>query len=235
MTVEVTSPALIERAKVTVTGADGSYRVVDLRPGEYAVTFSLHGFQRVRKEQVPLSAAFTATVDAALTIGQVSEQVTVRADVKLIDARSGTSEQPIRQELLEGIPVGRIPNVAVLIVPGATSSRPDVGGSETGQTKNMSIHGSLGRDLVWNTDGLNMTANTARTAACPASTRTRAPTKRSWSRRARCPLRSAPAASASTWSRKDGSNTLRGEVFATYTGSVDCRAATSAPSRCARA
>ena len=78
----------------------------------------------------------------------------------MIDARSGTSERPLTQELLEGIPVGRIPNVAVMLVPGATTARPDVGGSETGQTANISIHGSQGRDLVWNTDGLNMTANT---------------------------------------------------------------------------
>lgn len=161
VTVEVASPALIERIKTTVTGADGTYRVVDLRGGDYTVAFALDGFQRVRKSEVSLSAAFTATVDAVLGVGQLGEEVTVRADARLIDARSGTSEQPIRQELLEGIPVGRIPNVAVLIIPGATSSRPDVGGSETGQTNNISIHGSQGRDLVWNTDGLNMTANTA--------------------------------------------------------------------------
>src|SRR5262245_2233034 len=58
VTVEVASPALIERVKTTVTAADGTYRVVDLRPGEYSVAFSLDGFQRVRKSEVPLSAAF---------------------------------------------------------------------------------------------------------------------------------------------------------------------------------
>ncbi len=217
VTVEVTSPALIERTKVTVTGADGSYRVVDLRPGEYAVTFSLEGFQRVRKEQVPLSAAFTGTVDAVLVIGQVGEQITVRADSKLIDARSGTSEQPIRQELLEGIPVGRIPNVAVLIVPGATSSRPDVGGSETGQTNTISIHGSLGRDLVWNTDGLNMTANTADGGVSGQYPNQGAYQEVVVQTRALPAEIGAGGVSVNLVS-KDGGNAFRGDAFATFTG-----------------
>jgi hypothetical protein len=217
VTVEVSSPALIERSKVTVTGADGTYRVVDLRPGEYAVTFSLDGFQRVRKEQVPLSAAFTGTVDATLTIGQVGEQLTVRADARLIDARSGTSEQPLRQEQLEGIPVGRIPNVAVLLIPGATSSRPDVGGSETGQTNNISIHGSLGRDLVWNTDGLNMTANTADGGVSGQYPNQGAYQEVVVQTRALPAEIGAGGVSVNLVS-KDGGNTFHGDLFSTYSG-----------------
>jgi hypothetical protein len=217
VTVEVTSPVLIERVKVAVTAADGAFRVVDLRAGDYTVTFTLSGFQSVKKELVQLSSAFTATVDATLAIGPLNEQVTVRADAALIDARSGTSEQPIRQELLEGIPVGRIPNVAVLIVPGATSSRPDVGGSETGQTANLSIHGSLGRDLVWNTDGLNMTANTAdgglsgqypnQGAYQEVVVQTKA-----------LPAEIGAGGVSVNMITKDGGNFYRGDFFTTYTG-----------------
>lgn len=160
-TVTVSSPALIERQKTVVTDADGSYNVVDLRPGTYAATFTLSGFQTVRKEGIVLSSSFTATVDTVLQVGRLEEQVTVQGGASVIDVRSGTSERPLHQELLEGIPVGRIPNVAVLLVPGAVTARPDVGGSETGQTAGISIHGAQTRDLVWNTDGLDMTSNTA--------------------------------------------------------------------------
>src|SRR5690606_24905077 len=69
VTVEVTSPALIERTKTTVTAADGAYQVVDLRPGEYSVTFTLEGFQVVRRTGITLSTGFTASVDATLRIG----------------------------------------------------------------------------------------------------------------------------------------------------------------------
>lgn len=160
VTVQVSSPALIERARTAVSAADGRYQVVDLRPGEYAVTFELTGFQAVRRESIPLSTGFTATVNATLPVGRVSEQVVVKGGAPVIDARSSTTERALTHELLEGIPVGRVPNVAVLLAPGAVTARPDVGGSESGQTAGVSIHGSQTRDLVWNTDGLDMTSNT---------------------------------------------------------------------------
>ena len=88
VTVEVTSPALIERSKSTITGDGGAYQVVDLRPGEYVVTFSLAGFKTVRQEQIVLNAAFTATVNATLPIGQLEDQITVQGGSPVIDVRS---------------------------------------------------------------------------------------------------------------------------------------------------
>jgi hypothetical protein len=219
VTVEVASPALIERQKVVVTGGDGTYRVVDLRPGTYSVTFSLQGFRTVRREDVALSTAFTATVDASLPVGGLEERVTVTGGAPLIDARSGTSERPLTRELLEGIPVGRIPNVAVMLVPGATTARPDVGGSETGQTANVSIHGSQGRDLVWNTDGLNMTANTSNGGLSGQYPNQGAYEEVVVQTRALPAEIGAGGVSVNLVS-KDGSNTLRGELFSTYTGSA---------------
>ena len=72
-TVEVASPALIERVKVTITADDGRYRVVDLRPGDYTVTFSLGGFQTLRREHVALTTTVTTTVDAALSVGALED------------------------------------------------------------------------------------------------------------------------------------------------------------------
>src|SRR5262245_17159906 len=60
VTVEATSPALIERTRITTTDAAGQYRIVDLRPGVYSVTFSLEGFLTLKREGVELSAGFTA-------------------------------------------------------------------------------------------------------------------------------------------------------------------------------
>lgn len=88
VTVEVSSPALIDRLKTTVTTETGSYQVVDLRPGEYTVTFSLPGFQTVRQSQVALSAAFTATVNATLPVGRIEEQVVVQGGSPVTDVRS---------------------------------------------------------------------------------------------------------------------------------------------------
>src|SRR5262245_26208782 len=68
VTVEASSPSLIEKIRATVTGADGTYRILDLRPGVYTVTFTLTGFRTVRREGIELPPAFTATVNADLEV-----------------------------------------------------------------------------------------------------------------------------------------------------------------------
>src|SRR5262245_59481306 len=67
--VEVSSPALIERVRTVITGEDGQYRIVELRPGEYIVTFALAGFGKLVRENVQLTSGFTATVNAELKVG----------------------------------------------------------------------------------------------------------------------------------------------------------------------
>src|SRR5262245_61206394 len=64
VTVEVASPVLIEKTKSAVSDGAGVYRIVDLRPGAYSMTFTLAGFQTVRREGIELTGTFTATVNA---------------------------------------------------------------------------------------------------------------------------------------------------------------------------
>jgi uncharacterized surface anchored protein len=73
VTVEVTSPALIEKTRTAVTDQAGQYRVVDLRPGTYAVVFSLAGFSTIKREGIVLEANFTAPVNAELRVGAIAE------------------------------------------------------------------------------------------------------------------------------------------------------------------
>ena len=77
VTVEASSPALIEKLRTAVTDSSGLYSIVDLRPGVYAVTFTLAGFRPVRREDLQLPASFTATVNAEMQIGAVEETITV--------------------------------------------------------------------------------------------------------------------------------------------------------------
>src|SRR5262249_17322395 len=77
VTVEAASPALIEKVRTVVTDAQGTYRIVDLRPGTYTVTFTLPGFSAFKREGIELSAGFTAAVNADLTVGALDETVTV--------------------------------------------------------------------------------------------------------------------------------------------------------------
>ena len=69
VTVEAASPVLIERTRSVVSDDTGQYRIVDLRPGTYAVTFTLPGFNTVKREGIELSGDFVATVSAELRVG----------------------------------------------------------------------------------------------------------------------------------------------------------------------
>ncbi len=66
VTVEASSAALIEGKRATTTGGNGEYRIVDLRPGDYTVTFTHEGFRTVRRENVTLGASNTVTLNEDL-------------------------------------------------------------------------------------------------------------------------------------------------------------------------
>src|SRR5438552_13840501 len=77
VTVEVSSPALIEKIKTATTNESGQYRVVDLRPGTYSVTFTLTGFTTIAREGILLEANFTAPLNVDMRVGNLAETVTV--------------------------------------------------------------------------------------------------------------------------------------------------------------
>ena len=73
--VDVTSPALIEKTRVTVTDNNGQYRIAGLPVGTYAVTFTLEGFSKQQRNNIAVTTGFTTPVNAVLTIGQLAETV----------------------------------------------------------------------------------------------------------------------------------------------------------------
>src|SRR3954447_6291092 len=77
VTVEVSSPALIEKTRATVTDGAGLYQIISLPPGTYSVTFTLTGFSTVKREGVELTGSFIATINADLKVGAVAETITV--------------------------------------------------------------------------------------------------------------------------------------------------------------
>src|SRR5499425_2838655 len=90
VTVEAASPALIEKVRAVVTDGSGQYKVVDLRPGTYSVTFTLAGFNTFRRDGIELAGSFTATVNADLRVGSLQETITVTGDTPIVDVQSVT-------------------------------------------------------------------------------------------------------------------------------------------------
>src|SRR5687768_6603345 len=159
VTVEASSPVLIEKARSAVTDGAGQYRIIDLRPGTYTVTFTLPGFSTVRREGLELAGAFAATVHAELSVGAVEETVTVTGESPIIDLQRSEQERVFTQQVLDGIPAGRsFTNMATLL-PGVTQTSAgfgtvlDVGGTRSLQTGNLQIHGGRTTDTRVMVDG----------------------------------------------------------------------------------
>ncbi len=70
VTVEVSSPSLIEKTRSGVTDGTGQFKIAGLRPGVYSVTFTLAGFNTVRREGIELTSDFTASINVDLKVGQ---------------------------------------------------------------------------------------------------------------------------------------------------------------------
>jgi Carboxypeptidase regulatory-like domain len=147
VTVEASSPALIEKTRTVVTDGSGLYRIVDLRPGIYAVTFRLPGFTAVLREGIELTALFTATVNAEMRVGDVAETLTVSGQAPVVDVQNVVKQHEITRDVLDAIPRGSsaFQNLMTLI-PGATGGTQDVGGAAGPQTGLVTFHGGMLRD-----------------------------------------------------------------------------------------
>src|SRR5688500_16062600 len=84
VTVDARSGALLE-PRTAATDADGRYRIENLRPCIYTVTFTLDGGSRHQERDVELAGSFTATGDASLTLGALTDTVTVESDTPVVD------------------------------------------------------------------------------------------------------------------------------------------------------
>jgi hypothetical protein len=156
VTVEAASAVLIEGSRSAVTDSNGQYQIVDLRPGEYAVTFSLVGFRSVRREGIRLTAAFTAAVNAELQVGQIEESITVTGESPLVDVRASVSQSVMTRETLDTIPTGKDPFAVGQLIPGVTTNTPDVGGTQIMQQPTLQVHGSSNNDNVFMVDNVQI-------------------------------------------------------------------------------
>jgi len=107
VTVEAASPALIERVRSVVTDASGQYRLVDLRPGVYTVTFQLTGFNIHKREGIELPDTFIATINAELKVGSLEETVTVTGETPIVDVQSVRRQNVVPGQTVRDLPVAR--------------------------------------------------------------------------------------------------------------------------------
>src|SRR5262249_21310914 len=131
----------------------------NLRPGAYAVTFTLTGFATVRREGIELTGSFTATVNGELRVGAVEETITVSGETPMVDGQSSKRQQTLTSDVIAAIPRARVYHSIMNLVPGVTTSgSQDVGGLAGPSVIVFAVHGGRLSEGRLQVDGLSVGA-----------------------------------------------------------------------------
>ena len=158
VTVEASSPALIEGVRAGVTDGSGNYQVVALRPGTYTVTFTLPGFSTVVHEGIELTTGFTASVNADMPVGGVEETITVTGASPVVDIQNSLDQAVLDSDMLWSVPTAHknaysFGALTIGVTMGSSTGQ-DVGGSQHEVGGALSYHGVNGADSKMKIDGM---------------------------------------------------------------------------------
>src|SRR2546422_888363 len=157
VTVEAASPALIERTRTAVSDEGGRYRIGELRPGTYTITFALPGFRTLKREAIELTTGFTATVNADLQVGAREETITVSEQVSMVDTQNLQQQITITNTTLDALPTPKRPAQLITLIPSANAGGTnfhDVGG--VGSDRGFfGVHGQRPDDMTYNISGMD--------------------------------------------------------------------------------
>jgi hypothetical protein len=118
VTVEAASPALIEKLRSAVTDDTGQYRIVDLRPGTYSLTFTLPGFSTVKRDGIELTGSATLTIPVELRVGGLEETITVTGESPVVDVQNARREVVLDDSVIQTIPATRAAGALLNATPG---------------------------------------------------------------------------------------------------------------------
>ena len=150
VTVTQTATGLV---RSTVTDETGAYQLPDLPTGPYRLEISLAGFGSYVQTGIVLQVGANPTINAALTVGDLAETVTVEASTPLVDVRSAGISDVVENERIVELPLQGRQVTSLLILAGAavdqqaTSPRYNPGGVS------ISVGGGLAYGVAYTLDG----------------------------------------------------------------------------------
>ncbi len=102
-----------------VTNTEGAYTIPFLRPGPYTLTVELTGFQKYTRTDMRLQVGQTAVINVQLSVGQLTESVTVSAESPLLETNNANRGTVIDQARIAELPLqSRSPMALVPLVAG---------------------------------------------------------------------------------------------------------------------
>lgn len=107
VTVEAASAALIEKVRSAVTDGSGQYRIPDLPPGAYKLTYTLPGFTTVVRDGVELTGGGVTTISIDMRVGALQETITVTGETPVVDVQSTRRQQVLSGDVVRALPASR--------------------------------------------------------------------------------------------------------------------------------
>lgn len=156
VSVEASSPVLIEKARSVVTDEQGRYSIVDLRPGIYKVVFTLQGFSTLQRDGIELPANFNSSVNVELKVGALEETVTVSGASPIVDVQSSQKTVSLTREVLDALPTARTYAAEGSLAIGVKVVAQNVGGARIAAQQRLYVHGAAAADNTISVDGMAM-------------------------------------------------------------------------------
>lgn len=154
VTVEAASPALIERVRTTVTDGTGQYRIVELRPGTYTLTFLLAGFTTVQRAGVQLTGSAVTVIDAEMRLSAIEETVTVTGETPVVDVQSTRRQAVLTNEVINALPASRGYGNLLMAIPSVSVNLLNSGTDPTMQF--FTVHGGRSNEGTVQIAGMNV-------------------------------------------------------------------------------
>ena len=153
-TVEASSPALIEKARTATSDGTGQYRITDLPPGTYTVTFTLSGFNTFQRQDVEVRGSGVIPIHAEMRIGALQETVTVTGETPLVDTQSTRRETVLNADVMAVLPATRTYGALLNTIPGLQTNTGSAGAMTTPDMTFFTAHGGRGNEGRVHIDGL---------------------------------------------------------------------------------
>jgi hypothetical protein len=160
VTVEASSPVLIEKTRSAVTDGSGQYRITELPPGTYALTITLSGFSTVKREGVEVTGSGVFAINIAMKVGTVAETITVTGETPVVDTQSARRQAVLSNDIIKALPATRSYGALLTAIPGVmVDNTANNGAMTTPFMTFFSANGGRSNEGRMMLDGLNVAAS----------------------------------------------------------------------------
>jgi hypothetical protein len=105
-----------------VTDSSGQYRITELPPGTYSLTFTLPGFTTVKRPEIVVSGSGVTPINTELRVGALQETITVVEEAPLVDTQSTRREMVLTNDTINALPATRSYGALLNAIPGLSTN-----------------------------------------------------------------------------------------------------------------